>query len=78
MFIEDKIFIVEVPKESTEYDIDDFLGNTIQYKIGEEWKYDTSIKLPIKDLEVIGVVESDEYISLNIDKDKKWLKIKVK
>lgn len=78
MYIEGKVFIVEVPKESTEYDIDDFLGNCLQYKINDEWRYDTSIKLPIKDLEIIGVVESDEYISLNIDKDKKWLKIKVK
>ena len=48
------------------------------YKINNEWIYDTSIKIPIKDLEIVGVVENDEYIALSIDKDKKWLKIKVK
>lgn len=78
MFIDKNIFIVEVPKDSTEYEIDDFLGNTLQYKLNEKWKYDTSIKLPHYDLEIIGVMESDEYISLNIDKNKKWLKIKQK
>lgn len=78
MYIENGLFIVNVPKESTEYNIDDILGNCLQYKINDEWVYDTSINLPIKDLEIVGVVEGDEYISLNIDKDKKWLKIKVK
>lgn len=78
MYIENDLFIVNVPKESTEYNIDDIFGNCLQYKINNEWIYDTSIKLPIKDLEIVGVVENDEYISLSIDKDKKWLKIKVK
>jgi hypothetical protein len=76
MYIKDKVFLVEVPKESTEYRIDDFLGNILQYKIGEEWIYETTLKLPRNDIEILGVVNDDEYISLNIDKDKKWLKIK--
>lgn len=76
MDINKSTFIVEVPQDSIEYEIDDFLGNTLQYRIGEKWVYDTSIKLPINDLKILGVLDESEYINLDIDREKKWLKIK--
>lgn len=75
LFIEKNIIIVEVPIESTDYNIDDFLGNALQYKINDKWIYDTSIKLPICDLEIIGIEENIYNHDLSIDK--KWLKVKL-
>ncbi len=72
------IIIIEVPKYSSEFEIDDFLGNTLQYKIGEKWIYDTLTKLPDDNLEVIGLLENNNIIDLNLDNKKKWLLIKVK
>jgi hypothetical protein len=40
------IINIDVPINSTEWDIDDFLGNSFQYKVGNKWYYDTSVKLP--------------------------------
>lgn len=40
-----------------------------------EWIYDTNIKLPICDLEIIGIVENIYNYDLPIGK--KWLKIKL-
>lgn len=75
LFIEKNIIIVEVPIESTDYNIDDFLGNVIRYKIDGEWIYDTNIKLPICNLEIIGIRENIYNYDLPIGK--KWLKIKL-
>ena len=50
------IIDVEVPIDSIDWDIDDFLGNSFQYKIGEKWHYDTSVKLPNhQNLKIKGV-----------------------
>lgn len=35
-----------------DYQIDDFLANTLQYKIDENWIYLTSLKLPPNDLKI--------------------------
>ena len=48
---------IEVPKESEDWRVDDFLGNCLQYKIKENWYYEPSISLPFGDLEVIGLIE---------------------
>jgi len=32
MIIKDNILIIEVPTDSVEYEIDDFLSNTLKYK----------------------------------------------
>jgi len=76
MIIKDNIIIIEVPKESTEYDIDDFLGNTLQYNIGGVWIYDTLNKLPPNNLEILDILKTDEYQDIDIDRNKKWLLIK--
>ena len=76
MIIKDNIIIIEVPKESTEYDIDDFLGNTLQYNIGGVWIYDTLNKLPSTNLEILDILKTDEYQDIDIDRKKKWLLIK--
>lgn len=76
MIIKDNIIIIEVPKESTEYDIDDFLGNTLQYNIDGVWIYDTLNKLPSTNLEILDILKTDEYQDIDIDRNKKWLLIK--
>lgn len=76
MIIKDNIIIIEVPKESTEYDIDDFLGNTLQYNISGVWVYDTLNKLPSTNLEILDILKTDEYQDIDIDRNKKWLLIK--
>jgi len=62
-----KFLEVEVPN-ADEYQIDNFLGNIIQYKINEEWHYFTQVELPVNNL-VISEVKKSE--------DKTWLKIQV-
>jgi len=76
MIIKGNIIIIEVPKESTEYDIDDFLGNTLQYNISGVWVYDTLNKLPSTNLEILDILKTDEYQDIDIDRNKKWLLIK--
>ena len=76
MIIKDNIIIIEVPKESTEYDIDDFLGNTLQYNIDGVWIYDTLNRLPSTNLEILDILKTDEYQDIDIDRNKKWLLIK--
>jgi|OM-RGC.v1.033669460 hypothetical protein len=77
MLIKDNILIIEVPNNSTEYEIDDFLGNTLQYKIGDDWIYNTYIELPTNRLEIIGILNDEEkYIKYNIDRNKKYILIK--
>jgi hypothetical protein len=76
MLIKDNISIIEVPNNSTEYEIDDFLGNTLQYKIGYDWIYNTHIELPTGKLEIIGILDDEKYIKYNIDRNKKYILIK--
>ena len=80
VILHNNILIVEVPENSSEYHIDDFLGNSLQYKVFDDWIYDTSVKLPSNDLFVIGLLDSNEKLlpNINIDKKKKWLLIKSK
>jgi hypothetical protein len=70
-----KIFAVEVPKESTDHDIDDFLGNMIQYKINGEWKYDYDNDLPRCELKLIGLANESTCKDMNLSLEKKWLVI---
>lgn len=67
---------VEVPKDSNEWDIDDFLGNCLQYKVDGKWKYDTKTQLPVNDLKVIGPLSKGLVREFRLDTDKKWLLIK--
>lgn len=78
MLIKDNILIIEVPNNSTEYEIDDFLGNTLQYKIGDDWIYITHIELPTYQLEILGILDNEEsYKKFNIvDRNKKYILIK--
>lgn len=73
MIIKGNIIIIEVPKESTEYDIDDFLGNTLQYNISGVWVYDTLNKLPSTNLEILDILKTDEYQDIDIDRNKKMV-----
>lgn len=61
----EKKFIIDVPKESLDWKIDDTLGNTLQYKINGEWFYDTKTSLPNGELEIITVFE--ELLSKKIE-----------
>ena len=45
---------VTVPK-AEDYQIDDFLGNILIYKIGEKWNYLPNVKLPHNELKIIEV-----------------------
>ena len=73
----DNLLFINVPKNSSDYDIDDFLGNSLQYKLDGEWIYDTSVKLPINNLEVLGVLNIDVNIETKLDLSKKWIVIKM-
>lgn len=75
IFIDKNLLIVYVPIESTDYNIDDFLGNSLQYKIDGKWIYDTSVRLPNSNMEIIGIGENIYNYDLPIGK--KWLKIKL-
>ncbi len=70
--------IVEVPKESVEWDIDDFLGNRLQFRIGNDWKYDMKTDLPINDLKVVGLLNKLMIKEFSLDVEKNWLLIKCK
>jgi hypothetical protein len=70
--------IVEVPKESVEWDIDDFLGNRLQFRIGNDWKYDMKTDLPINDLKVVGLLNQLMIKEFSLDIEKNWLLIKCK
>jgi hypothetical protein len=70
--------IVEVPKESVEWDIDDFLGNRLQFRIGNDWKYDMKTDLPINDLKVVGLLNQLMTKEFSLDVEKNWLLIKCK
>jgi hypothetical protein len=75
MIIKDNILIIEVPIDSVEYEIDDFLVNSLQYKIGDDWIYDTLNKLPSNNLKILEILKPDEYQDIDIDRNKKWLLI---
>lgn len=74
LFIDKKTLIVDVPIESTEYKIDVFLANTLQYKINDKWVYDTDVLLPSEQLKVIGI-EENKNIYYEPPTGRKWLKI---
>ena len=58
---------VEVPN-AEEYQIDNFLGNIIQYKIDGNWFYERKTELPPDNLEISEVKKCN---------NKTWLKIRV-
>ena len=60
-----KTIEIEVPN-AEEYQIDNFLGNILQYKIDDNWIYDSSIKLPVDNLEIIDIKKCN---------NRTWLKI---
>ncbi len=62
-----KFLEVEVPN-ADEYQIDNFLGNIIQYKVNDEWNYLHSIELPANDLQINEIKKCD---------NRTWLKIKI-
>ena len=49
-----------------DYQIDDFLTNTLQYKIDENWIYLTSLELPPNDLKEIKKGESESCLTIQI------------
>lgn len=49
-----------------DYQIDDFLANTLQYKIDENWIYLTSLKLPPNDLKIIEIKKGESEACLTI------------
>jgi len=49
-----------------DYQIDDFLANTLQYKIDENWIYLTSLKLPPNDLKIIEIKKGESESCLTI------------
>lgn len=55
-----KILSIRTHPNSTDWRIDDVLGNSFQYKLNGEWYYDTSVSLPNGNLEIIGVKESNK------------------
>lgn len=73
----DNLLFINVPSNSSEYEIDDFLANTLLYKLDGEWKYDTSIKLPINNLEILGILNDDVNIETKLDLSKKWIVLKI-
>jgi hypothetical protein len=75
MIIKDNILIIEVPTDSVEYEIDDFLSNTLKYRIGDIWSYDTFNKLPSNNLKILEILKPYQYLDIDIDRNKKWLLI---
>lgn len=73
----DNLLFINVPSNSSEYEIDDFLANTLLYKLDGEWKYDTSIKLPINNLEILGILNDGVNIETKLDLSKKWIVLKI-
>jgi len=49
-----------------DYQIDDFLANTLQYKIDENWIYLTSLELPPNDLKIIEIKKGESESCLTI------------
>ena len=49
-----------------DYQIDDFLTNTLQYKIDENWIYLTSLELPPNDLKIIEIKKGESESCLTI------------
>lgn len=74
---DNKLLFINVPSNSSDYEIDGFLANSLLYKIDGEWKYDTSINLPVNDLEILGVLNEDVNIETKLDISKKWIVIKM-
>ena len=60
-----KTFEVIVPK-ADEYQIDDFLGNILMYKINDDWKYLHKIALPENNLKIIEVKNLENEACLTI------------
>jgi hypothetical protein len=71
--IMNKNIYVKAPLESIDYNIDDFLGNSFQYKIGDEWHYDTSVSLPNDDLKISRVLTVEEVSKLELNSEFKWI-----
>lgn len=69
------IIHVKIPKESTDWEIDDFLGNTLQYKIQDRWVYEVSCELPSNELKIIGLLDEEKSKSLGYDQNWKWIEI---
>lgn len=60
-----KTIEVAVPL-AEDYQIDDFLTNTLQYKINQKWIYLTSLELPPNDLKIIEIKKGKSEACLTI------------
>jgi hypothetical protein len=60
-----KTIEVAVPL-AEDYQIDDFLTNTLQYKINQKWIYLTSLELPTNDLKIIEIKKGESEACLTI------------
>jgi hypothetical protein len=62
-----RTFEVMVPK-ADEYQIDDFLGNILMYKIENDWKYLHNIELPVNELKIIEFknLENESCLTIQI------------
>jgi len=49
-----------------DYQIDDFLTNTLQYKINQKWIYLNSLELPPNDLKIIEIKKGESEACLTI------------
>jgi len=65
MKVERKLTI-EVPKNSTDHQIDDNLGNILLYKLNGQWIYDNTVSLPNEELEIVDLQTSEESIKIEI------------
>lgn len=59
-------FIEVIAPLAEEYQIDDFLGNILMFKIGEDWNYLHSVELPHNDLKIIEVKKLEDKACLTI------------
>lgn len=62
----EKRIIINTPVNSTDHQIDDFLGNTLQYKIDGHWIYDTKVSLPNEELEIVNIHQSEQVVKVEI------------
>jgi len=56
---------IKAPK-AEEYQIDNFLGNIIMYKVENNWKYIHGVELPVDELKIIEVKNLENEACLTI------------
>lgn len=62
----EKRIIINAPVNSTDHQFDDFLGNTLQYKIDGHCIYDTKVSLPNEELEIVNIHQSEQVVKVEI------------